>query len=207
LTAPSLTGPAELKQQKVAGYYEFGRGTTLGDQAVAYVIPPGQLAAAPAEVRSLRVIKDIAASDYETGTVIVFDSGAAMWVPAVQAQAALAARTASRHRRRPVARAAADQYGCADSYFCIYSGFTWLGTRLQWHDINQGSNWTNLTDWGFNDEASSSRNRRDRDSWLAEHTNGGGDRHCYNSHSSDADFGGWSNDASSLYNSAGDAGC
>jgi hypothetical protein len=74
-----------------------------------------------------------------------------------------------------------------------------------WHDIS--STWTNLGDYGFNDQASSSRNRRDRDSRLAEHTGGGGDIHCYDSHSSDADFGGWGDDASSLWNNSGDSAC
>lgn len=200
-----LSDPRNLKAQKVAGYYEFGEGTTAGQTAVAYVIPPGQLQSVPAAIANLRVVKDISAVDYATGTVVVFNDGAALWAPQLGAQAARA--TAAKARRGARARAAADAYGCSDSYFCIYPGINFTGGRLQWHDINQGSNWVNLTDWGFNDSASSSRNRRDRDSWLAEHTNGGGDRHCYDSHSSDADFGGWSNDASSLYNSAGDAGC
>jgi len=202
-----LSDPRNLKAQKVAGYYEFGEGTTLGQTAVAYVIPPGQLQNVPAEIASLRVVKDISVSDFETGTVVVFDDGAALWAPEPGADRSTVA-TAATARRRPHARAAADDaYHCSDQYFCIYPGAWFTGGRLQWHDINQGSNWVNLTDWGFNDSASSARNRRDRDSWLAEHTNGDGDRHCYDSHSSDGDFGGWDNDASSLYNSAGDAGC
>lgn len=206
LTAPSLLGPQQLVRQKTAGYYEFGHGTTLGKTAVAYVIPPGQTESAPPEIRALRVFGDISPSDYRTGTVVIYDAGTALWVPSSSADDGVAARAAAAKRTRPAARAAApDLYGCDDMYFCIYQSDQFQGRRLQWHDIS--SSWTNLGDYGFNDEADSSRNRRDRDSWLAEHTGGGGDRHCYDSHSSDADFGGWGNDASSTYNSAGDAGC
>jgi len=203
-TARTVLGPGDLKTQKTAGYYEFGHGTTLGKTAVAYVIPAGQLDAVPQVVRNLQVVKDLSSSDFATGTVVVFSSGGALWIPTAQV-AGMARATADKGKRRPRARAAADEYGCPDSYFCIYSATNFAGYRYQWHDIS--SSWTNLGDWGFNDNAESSRNRRDRDSWLAEHINGGGDRHCYDSHSSDADYGGWGNDASSTYNSAGDAGC
>lgn len=200
--ATTVSGPEQLKHQKRSGFYEFGAGTVAGDTAIAYVIPPGQLDRAPASVRATQVVRDIQPSDFQTGTVVVFTTGSAGWFPQGES-----ARIARKIKRRPVARAAADAYGCADSYFCIFNYANWWGGRYQWHDINSGSNWVQLSDWGINDWAGSSRNRRDRDSWLAEHHSGGGDRHCYDSHSSDADFGGWADDASSLYNSAGDAGC
>jgi hypothetical protein len=202
-SATTVLGPSALAAQKAAGFYEFGHGTTLGRTAVAYVIPQGQVGSVPEAVRKLPIMRDVPPSDYQTGTVVIFGSSVELWVPGTPT--AGTARTAS---RRPRAHAAAaDPYGCSDQYFCIYENVNFTGAKLQWHDINSGSNWTQLPDWGFNDRASSSRNRRDRDSWLAENLSGGGARHCYDSHSSDANFGGFGDQASSTYNSAGDAGC
>jgi hypothetical protein len=209
--ATSVSGPEALQQQKVAGFYEFGKGTTAGGTAIAYVAPHGTIQSAPSFIRDLQVVRDIPASDYESGTVVIFDSGAAGYFPTAITNVNSGtppSRTLLRAIRRPSARIAVqDEWGCEDQYFCIYGGDSWGGGRYQWHDINSGSNWVNLGDYGINDWANSSRDRRDRDSWLAENSGGTGDRHCYDSHSSDANFGGWSNDASSTYNSEGDSGC
>jgi hypothetical protein len=199
-SATTVLGPRALRVQRTAGFYEFGQGTTLGETAVAYVVPPGQADRVPAAVLALPVARAISPSDYATGTVVIADAEAAVWIPAGGI-----AQTAA---RRPRARAAdVDPYGCPDQYFCIYENASFTGTRIQIHEISPNGVWTQLTDWGFNDKASSERNRRDRDSWLAADLSGGGTRHCYDSHSSAASFGTFNDEASSTYNSPGDGSC
>jgi len=198
-SATPVLGPRALRLQRTAGFYEFGQGTTLGEKAVAYVIPPGQLDRAPAAIKALPVVRDMAPSDFATGTVIVVGTDVAAWIPASRVAGAAV---------RPRAHAAdIDPYGCPDQYFCVYENASFTGTRIQIHEISPNSVWTQLTDWAFNDKASSERNRRDRDSWLAQDLSGGGTRHCYDSHSSAASFGTFNDEASSTYNSPGDGSC
>jgi hypothetical protein len=202
-SATTVLGPRALRAQRTAGFYEFGQGTRLAEKAIAYVIPPGQLDRAPAAIKALPVVRDTAPGDFATGTVIVVGTGVAAWVPADGI-----ARATSRAAERPRARAAdVDPYGCPDQYFCVYENASFTGTRVQIHAISSNGVWAQLTDFGFNDRASSQRNRRDRDSWLAENISGGGERHCYDSHSSDASFGTFNDKASSTYNSPGDGSC
>jgi Peptidase inhibitor family I36 len=194
-------GPGALDKQRKAGFYAY---TDRGVDRLAYVIPPGQRDQIPSQVEQLPVVEaaDEFPEEFTAGAITVFGPGVSMYTPA--------ALTGSSARKR--ARAAAlppDSFNCYDMYFCIYEDYDWRGRRLQFHDMGY---WMNLSSWDFNDRADSMRNRRDRDSWLAEHANGGGDRHCYDSHSSDSSFGGlgyWTfgDDASSVYNSTGDNRC
>lgn len=215
-TQPRVATPSALKQQRRAGFYEFTTPELMPQAAVAYVSPPGQLDAAPGSIRKLPVVQDMRASDFDTGTVVIFDEGTALYSPSSTAPqnteaAAAASKTPSSSGKRPVARAAdVDMFGCSDTYFCLYEDINWYDTRVQFHNMGY---WQNLGDYLFNDQADSVRNRRDRDSWLAEHINGGGDRHCFDSHTAVASlnsFGSWigfGDDASSTYNSYDDNRC
>lgn len=215
-TQRRVATPTALKQQSRTGFYEFTTPELMPQAAVAYVSPPGQLAAAPGSIRTLPVVQDMRASDFDTGTVVVFDEGTALYSPSSTAPrnteaAAAASKVPLGSGKRPVARSAdVDIFGCSDTYFCLYEDVNWYDTRVQFHNMGY---WQNLGDYLFNDQADSVRNRRDRDSWLAEHINGGGDRHCYDSHTAVADlnyFGSWigfGDDASSTYNSYDDTRC
>jgi hypothetical protein len=195
---PGVAGPSQLEKQRKAGFYEYGSGTTKGGRAVAYVLPPGQLAAAPASIKRLPVYQDIAASQASaaTGTEVIFGPGVSLFVPSA----------ATKARRGPLARMAhglGDGFNCSDHYFCIYDDRGWYGRRPQFADTGY---WQNLGDYGFNDRADSVRNRRHGDSLLAEHAGGGGDRHCFNAQTVVSNFGtlfwwNFGDDASSVYNS------
>jgi len=213
--ASSVWAPSEW-ETRPSGFYEFGGHVFPGQRGVAYLVRRGELAAAPASVRGLPVVKDMGAYDFESGDVVIFGPTASLYIPSAEAVAAStarrhASRKARKHRRRTIAianTAAADPYGCDLYYFCIYEDVEWEDRRLQFHDKGI---WQNLTDWSFNDEADSYRNRRNNDSLLAEHTNGGGDRHCYDSQTAKASLQsgafGFGDDASSTYNYKADNHC
>lgn len=71
-------------------------------------------------------------------------------------------------------QAFADRSDCPGQYVCLWDGETYGGERRQFHD----NGWQNLTDFGFNDVASSVYNNTNRYARFAEHINGGGAAFC-----------------------------
>ena len=188
--APSLSGPEQLARQTKAGFYEFGRGTTTGGRAVAYVVPYGQADRMPASVRELPVVDATeepgGVDDFDLGTVVIFGPDVSM----VVSQGSPAARAAGRHRAT-AHTSAADQYGCDDNYFCLYScGFFDRGpgcAKIQFGSVFTGRGWQRLGDYGFNDRTQGMRNRRNYDSLLArDWPAGNSTRYCADSHSADS---------------------
>jgi hypothetical protein len=187
---PSLSGPQQLLRQTKAGFYEFGAGTTTGRRAVAYVVPYGQAGRMPASVRDLPVVdateEPAGVSDFDLGTVVIFGPDVSL----VVSQGEPAASTPV--GRRGVAHtSAADQYGCDDNYFCLYScGFFDRGpgcAKVQFGSVFTGRGWQRLGDYGFNDRTQGMRNRRGYDSLLArDWPAGSSTRYCADSHSADA---------------------
>jgi hypothetical protein len=152
-------------------------------------------------VRSLPVVR---ASEKEGGlagyeTIVVFGQDAALFVQQ-RGASATAVKTDRKRLGRIRARAAAESppnYGCPDNYFCLYNDFDFNAgclafcKRVQFGPAYTGNGWQRLGDHSFNDQAASMRNRRDRDSLLAQHWNGStgtGTQYCADSHSSDASF-------------------
>jgi hypothetical protein len=187
-SVPSVSGPEQLARQQNAGFYEFGSGTSLRRRAVAYVVPYGQHGRMPASVRDLPVVRAIETgsdgrSDFQSGTVVIFEPYASLFVGTT-------ATTARQPRVR--ARASAeDAWRCQDNYFCLYDSTDWEPTisRVQFGSGFTGAGWFNLSDFGYGDIAESMRNRRDRDSLLArDFPPGGSTRYCADSHSSDKTF-------------------
>ncbi len=187
--APSVGGPSDLEVQTTAGFYEYGRGTTFERRAVAYVVPLGQSDAMPTSVRDLPVVKAIrgeSPSDFDRGAVVIFGPEASLFAAAPSA--AKAART-----QRIFGRTAdIDAYQCSDNYFCLYSCVNWdlsyqpTCRKVQFGAYYTGTGWHRLGDFSFNDDTNSQRNRRDRDSLLAQHWPAGGTQYCAESHSSDS---------------------
>lgn len=218
--APTLS--IEGAKRVSAGYYRIPVPKSPGTEAVGWVAPPGTIADAPPEVQALSAVDPLVeAGTLERRTVVFLGDGHVVVAPptldadraAEAARTAEAVRAAEKTGGAPIelapapdgAALAADEYGCIDAYWCVYVDNYWAGYLEQIHPIS--SIWGNLG-YYLTDEVSSMRNRRDRDSWIAEHINGGGIRECYDSHSAIGGLGYAMNDeASSIYNSAGDGSC
>lgn len=94
---------------------------------------------------------------------------------------------------------------CPSGWLCLWEDRDYSGRMLKFQSTMY---WQNLTDYGFNDEMSSWRNRRGYDSKWAWHTNGGGTRRCMDSYSSSNYVGSGDNDeASSIVNYVSDSYC
>ena len=92
-------------------------------------------------------------------------------------------------------------YGdCAAGYLCLWEHGNFAGRRLQF----QAAALRNLTDFGFNDQMSSWRNRRYGDARWYGDVNRGGPSLCMNGGAAAASIGPYNDTASSiqLYNSA-----
>lgn len=104
-----------------------------------------------------------------------------------------------------ILQSAADFSDCPDGWYCLFRDAGWQGRMLQFRDVGS---WQNLTAYGFNDQMSSWRNRRNADSKWAEHVNGGGFVRCSDSNSAASYVGDADNDkASSIRNFSGDGQC
>lgn len=223
---PSVAGPEQLERQATAGFYEFGAGTDTGNRAVAYVVPLGQADKMPSSVRDLPEAVALAESGiFHRATVVIFEPDTSLVIPNQTAWSAAVRRAEQpvedRAATQTRARAAAeDFYGCSDNHFCIYNLPDWGKTivpfwpgYLQLGPDHTGEGFKRLGNYSFNDITSSMRNRRDRDSLLAEHWNGStgtGTRYCADSHSSDGTLSNnaiGDNSASAFANVPDDAHC
>lgn len=85
---------------------------------------------------------------------------------------------------------------CLSGWVCLFASTNWQGNVLQ---LNSCCAWSNLSDYGFNNTASSWRNRLSVDAQLAMDAAGGGARLCLgnNSYASSMPTG-WDNAASSI---------
>lgn len=201
--ATAVAGPNELERQSRAGFYEYGRGTSLPDKrAVAYVSPQGQHASMPASVRDLPVVEALAHSgQLQASTVVVFSPTAVLGVSIPTSAAGHRHRNHRHgHKHRPKARKS-NHGSCIDRYFCMfdlhefnhtlldcYAGCAWI--QLGPSDAAEG--FKRLGNYGFNDRIDSVYNRRGNDSLLAKDwtgTTGAGTRYCSDSHSSDTTLG------------------
>lgn len=94
---------------------------------------------------------------------------------------------------------------CPSGWLCLWQDRDYAGRMLQFRSTGS---WQNLTDYGFNDEMSSWRNRRSADSKWAWHIDGGGTIRCMDSFSSTSYVGSGDNDeASSVRNYTLDTHC
>ncbi len=84
---------------------------------------------------------------------------------------------------------------CPDDWVCLWQDRDFRGRMLQFREWQDG--WQNLTNYGFNDEMSSWRNRKNKDARWAWHTNGDGTRRCMNANSSSSYVGNGDNDEAS----------
>ena len=207
---PSLSGPPQLKQQRQAGFYEYGLLNPLhGDRAVAYVVPPGQANRMPASVRELPIVRSLATETtyFEDGsTVFIVDRHIFGAIPSTTTTArATRFRRAGSRARRLRARSAHVVNNCPDNYFCIYDFENNTGER--WGLYGIGTGWISLSACcGFNDRAESAHNNRARDSLLNKHnppSDAPSDRYCSDSDSVDFsldnNFGGGGNNEASMW--------
>lgn len=211
--AISLKGAPQVK----AGYYRFPDPDLRASTVVGWVAPPGTISSAPPEVQALSVVRPLAASGtLDRHTVVLLGDGNVAVAPlATDELAAATDQGAGRAAAdgpvelaaAPAAVAEGDEYGCIGSYFCVYEHIQWRGWMQQIHPISDQGWWTYLA-YELRDAVSSVRNRRDRDSWLAEHWDGSGWRQCYDSHNAWGSLGySISDEGSSIYNSPGDGSC
>lgn len=74
-------------------------------------------------------------------------------------------------------------YGdCPDTWVCLWQDDNYAGRMLQFHDVT--TYWQDLASYGFNDEMSSWRNRKNKDAKWAWNTGGGGTQRCMGANSS-----------------------
>jgi hypothetical protein len=184
-SVPSVWGPRQLDYQHSAGFYEFGQGTLSSERAVGYVVPRGQLNRMPASVRDLPAVVAIEQPGghpgFDFGTIIIVGPDVVMTVPPERAA------SPARKSRARAKSAAVDGYGCEEYRLCLYDHTGWSGRGIMFGPATPDG-WHNLSQWGWNDDASSQRNRRNNDSLIAEHTYGGGARYCADSHTVDSSF-------------------
>lgn len=85
---------------------------------------------------------------------------------------------------------------CPSGWVCLFADATWQGDMLQ---FNTCCAWNNLSAFGFNNIASSWRNRMSVDAQIAKETGGGGAILCLNNGSYSSTMpSGWDNAASSI---------
>ena len=85
---------------------------------------------------------------------------------------------------------------CPSGWVCLFSNIIWGGAMFQ---ISSCCGWVNLADYGFNESASSWRNRKNVDAQIAMNANGGGTKLCLNNGSYSSTMPtGWDNTASSI---------
>ena len=78
---------------------------------------------------------------------------------------------------------------------CLWQDRDYVGRMLKFHDVT--TSWQNLSGYGFNDEMSSWRNRKNKDAKWAWDDDGGGTERCMNSNSSSSYVGAGDNDEAS----------
>lgn len=85
---------------------------------------------------------------------------------------------------------------CPSGYVCLFASTNWQGTMVQ---FNSCCAWKNLSAYGFNNTASSWRNRLSVDAQIAKDPDGGGSRLCLNNGAYASSMpSGWDNSASSI---------
>jgi len=179
---PGVKDPLDLGIQEAPYFYELARD--VSGTRYAYVVPAGTAALIPDQVRDLIPAIDQTSAVDEVDTVFY------------SAHSALLA--ASR----------AGYSDCDARAFCLWQHSHYRGRMLQFFDSGY---WQRLSNYGFNDEASSARNRRSRDTLVSDDLDGngnpGGRIPCFDSYSAAAHFGGFNDDASGVFNSASDGRC
>jgi peptidase inhibitor family I36 len=95
------------------------------------------------------------------------------------------------------AGAGIDSFGsCPSGYLCLFQDVNWGGNMVQ---ISNCCAWNNLANFGFNEMASSWRNRKNVDGQIAQGADGNGSRLCLNNNSYASSLpAGWDNTVSSF---------
>lgn len=96
-----------------------------------------------------------------------------------------------------VVPAAADVFdSCPSGWVCLFANTNWLGDMIQ---ISSCCAWDNLSAYGFDNSASSWRNRKNVDAQIATGSGGGGSKLCLNNNDYSSSMpAGWDNVASSI---------
>lgn len=85
---------------------------------------------------------------------------------------------------------------CPSGYLCLFEDVNWGGNMVA---ISNCCAWNNLSDFGFNNLASSWRNRKNVDGQIAQGAGGAGSRLCLNNNSYASSLPtGWDNTVSSF---------
>ena len=85
---------------------------------------------------------------------------------------------------------------CPSGWVCLFAGTSWQGTMVQFSSCCA---WNDLSSYGFDNVASSWRNRKNVDAQIATGSGGGGSRLCLNNNDSSSTMpAGWDNVASSI---------
>ena len=85
---------------------------------------------------------------------------------------------------------------CPSGSLCLFENTNWQGSMMQ---LSACCAWHNLADFGFNNVASSWRNRKNVDGQIAMGAGGGGTRLCLNNNSYASSMpSGWNDTASSI---------
>lgn len=133
-----------------AGYFRVT--TDDGQLAPVYWMPAGSAQAAPPEIQAMPAYRaNVANGTASRSGVIIYDEGVALVAPA-------------------------GANDCPNGWSCLWQGWDFTGRMLQFHD--PGS-WQNMAWYTFNNDASSSYNRKaDRATLYASEGDGGGALAC-----------------------------
>jgi hypothetical protein len=96
-----------------------------------------------------------------------------------------------------VVPAAAESFdSCPSGWVCLFASTSWQGSMIQFSSC---CSWDNLSGYGFNNIASSWRNRKNVDAQIAIDAGGGGSKLCLNNNDSAGSMpAGWDDVASSI---------
>jgi hypothetical protein len=93
---------------------------------------------------------------------------------------------------------------CPLDYVCLWTNQDYLGSMVAYRDCCA---WNNLAGVGFNNIASSWRNRKSVDAKVADNADGNGAILCLNDGSQAASMGSWDNQATSIKVFSGSGAC
>ena len=175
--APRVDG--DRMNRRSAGYYRV-KGAD-GPAEPAYWVPRGQASVAPAEIRATNAFqasKRIGAHS-QAGELIYSPTASVLYYGSSSSLARVSGFNS-----------------CPNGWFCMWRNSGYSGRMIQ---LSSTGFWQNLSAYGFNDRASSLRNRKsNKATKVAKNNNGGGGQLCYRAGSAASALGSWNDKISSI---------
>ena len=175
--APTVDG--NRMSRRSAGYYRV-RGPE-GPAEPAYWVPRGRAGEAPAEIRATHAFQasQRVGAHRQAGELIYSPTASVVYYGSSSGLAR-----------------ASGYNSCPNGWFCMWRNSGYSGRMIQ---LSSTGFWQNLSAYGFNDRASSLRNRKsNKATTVAKNNNGGGGQLCYRAGSAASALGSWNDKISSI---------